>query len=111
MRLPRDLTSELPITFQDVPITTAIETLARLAGINYLLDPKISYGQPDATGKITPEPTLSIHWEKVTARQALAAVLDNYGLQLIVRTRRPGSPKSRSRNPTPSRRSSPASSN
>jgi type II secretory pathway component GspD/PulD (secretin) len=74
---------ELPITFQDVPITTAIETLARLANVNYLMDPKIRYGQPDANGKATPEPMLSIHWEKVTARQALAAVLDNYGLQMI----------------------------
>jgi hypothetical protein len=29
------------IQFQDVPLTTAIENLARQAGINYLLDPKI----------------------------------------------------------------------
>ena len=35
------------IQFQDVPLTTAIENLARQAGINYLLDPKIGYGQPD----------------------------------------------------------------
>ncbi len=74
--------AELPIQFQDVPITTAIESLARLAGINYLLDPKIGYGQPDANGQIKPEPTLSIRWENVTAQQALLALLDNYGLQL-----------------------------
>jgi type II secretory pathway component GspD/PulD (secretin) len=72
----------LPIQFQDVPITTAIESLARLAGINYLLDPKIGYGQPDAQGHINTEPTLSIRWENVTAEQALLALLDNYGLQL-----------------------------
>jgi type II secretory pathway component GspD/PulD (secretin) len=75
--------AELPIQFQDVPITTAIESLARLAGINYLLDPKIGYGQPDQNGQIKPEPTLSIRWENVTAEQALLALLDNYGLQLI----------------------------
>jgi type II secretory pathway component GspD/PulD (secretin) len=74
--------AELPIQFQDVPITTAIESLARLAGINYLLDPKIGYGQPDADGHIKPEPTLSIRWDNVTAEQALVALLDNYGLQL-----------------------------
>jgi type II secretory pathway component GspD/PulD (secretin) len=72
----------LPIQFQDVPITTAIESLARLAGINYLLDPKIGYGQTDAQGHINTEPTLSIRWENVTAQQALLALLDNYGLQL-----------------------------
>jgi type II secretory pathway component GspD/PulD (secretin) len=78
--------SELPsiplIQFQDVPITTAIENLARQAGINYLIDPKIGYGQPDQNGQIKAEPTLSIRWENVTAEQALMALLDNYGLQL-----------------------------
>lgn len=74
---------EMPITFQDVPITTAIETLARLANINYLMDPKINYGHSDAAGKTNAMPILSIHWENVTARQALSAVLDNYGLQLV----------------------------
>jgi type II secretory pathway component GspD/PulD (secretin) len=71
------------IQFQDVPITTAIENLARQANINYLLDPKIGYGQPDASGQIKAEPTLSIRWENITAYQALLALLDNYGLQLI----------------------------
>jgi type II secretory pathway component GspD/PulD (secretin) len=71
------------IQFQDVPLTTAIENLARQAGINYLLDPKIGYGQPDQNGQIKAEPTLSIRWENVTAEQALLALLDNYNLQLI----------------------------
>ena len=71
------------IQFQDVPLTTAIENLARQAGINYLLDPKIGYGQPDQNGQVKAEPTLSIRWENVTAEQALRALLDNYGLQLI----------------------------
>ena len=75
--------SSIPlIRFQDVPITTAIENLARQAGINYLLDPKIGYGQPDANGQVKPEPTLSIRWENITAGQALVALLDNYGLQI-----------------------------
>jgi len=70
------------IQFQDVPITTAIENLTRQAGINYLLDPKIGYGQPDQNGQVKPEPTLSIRWENITAGQALLALLDNYGLQI-----------------------------
>src|SRR5208282_1664861 len=55
------------IQFQDVPLTSAIENLARQAGINYVLDPKIK-----------PEQTLSIYWTNMTARQALNAILDNY---------------------------------
>ena len=75
--------AERPVSLQDVSITAAIEALAREAGINYLLDPKIGYGQPDQNGQIKPEPTLSIRWEHVTAQQALLALLDNYGLQLV----------------------------
>jgi type II secretory pathway component GspD/PulD (secretin) len=76
--------SSIPlIQFQDVPLTTPIENLARQAGINYLLDPKIGYGQPDQNGQIKVEPTLSIRWENITAEQALLALLDNYGLQLV----------------------------
>jgi type II secretory pathway component GspD/PulD (secretin) len=71
------------IQFQEVPITTAIENLARQANINYLLDPKIAYGQPDQNGQIKPEPTLSIRWENITAEHALTALLDNYGLQMV----------------------------
>ena len=71
------------IQFQEVPITTAIENLARQANINYLLDPKIAYGQPDANGQVKPEPTLSIRWENITAEHALVALLDNYGLQMV----------------------------
>ena len=70
------------IKFSDVPITTAIENLARLANINYMLDPRIGYGLPDANGQVKVEPTLSIRWENITAENALLALLDNYGLQL-----------------------------
>ena len=72
------------IQFQDVPLTVAIENLARQANINYLLDPKIGYGQPDQNGQVKAEPTLSIRWENVTAEQALLALLNNYDLQLVL---------------------------
>jgi type IV pilus assembly protein PilQ len=72
------------IQFQDVPLTTAIENLARQAAINYILDPKVGYGQPDEkTGVIKVQPNISIRWENLTAEQALTALLNNYGLQLV----------------------------
>lgn len=71
------------IQFQDVPLTTAIENLARQAGINYMLDPRVGYGQPDEKGQIKVQPNISIRWENVTAEQALLALLNNYGLQLV----------------------------
>ena len=71
------------IQFSDVKITTAIENLSRQAGINYMMDPKIGYGLPDANGQVKVEPELSIRWENISAENALVALLDNYGLQLI----------------------------
>jgi type II secretory pathway component GspD/PulD (secretin) len=71
------------IVMDDVPLTDAIRNLARQAEINYMLDPKIGFGQIGADGKTTPQPSVSIRWEKITAEQALTALLNNYTLQLI----------------------------
>src|SRR5262249_47993654 len=71
------------IVMDESPLTDAVKNLARQAGINSMLDPKIAYGQPDATGKPPPQPSVSIRWENITAEQALLALLNNYGLQLV----------------------------
>ena len=71
------------IVMDDVPLTDAIRNLARQAEINYMLDPKIGFGQIGTDGKATPQPSVSIRWEKITAEQALTALLNNYTLQLI----------------------------
>ncbi len=68
------------IQFEDVPLTTAIENLARQEGLNYILDPKVGYGQPDEQGQIRTQPNISFRWENLTARRALFALLDTYGL-------------------------------
>jgi len=71
------------IVMDDLPLTDAIRNLARQAGINYLIDPKVAYGAPGPDGKMVPMPTVSIRWENVTAQQALEALLNNYDLQLV----------------------------
>ena len=71
------------IVMDDVPLTDAIKNLARQAALNYMLDPKIAFGQMGPDGKPIPQPSVSIRWENVTAEQALTALLGNYGLQLI----------------------------
>ncbi len=71
------------IVMDDVALTDAIKNFARQAGINYMLDPKITFGQPGPDGKPIPQPSVSIRWESVTAEQALYALLNNYNLQLI----------------------------
>ena len=71
------------IVMDDVPLTDAIKNLARQAGINYMLDPRVAFGQIGPDGKPVPQPTVSIRWENVTAQQALTALLGNYNLQLV----------------------------
>lgn len=71
------------IVMDDVPLTDAIKNLARQANLNYMLDPRIAFGQPGPDGKPVPQPTVSIRWENITAEQALNALLNNYGLQLV----------------------------
>jgi type II secretory pathway component GspD/PulD (secretin) len=70
------------IAYDDAKLTEVIQNLARRAGINYLLDPKIGFGQPGPNGAPMPEPTVTVRWEKVTAEQALTALLNNYNLQI-----------------------------
>lgn len=69
------------ISYQDVPITDGLENLTRQIGINWLiLDLKMGYGQPDKKGQIKVEPSLTFRWEKVTAKQGIIALCENYDL-------------------------------
>jgi type II secretory pathway component GspD/PulD (secretin) len=71
------------IVMDDVPLTDAIKNLARQANLNYMLDPRVVYGQGADGQPGRPQPTVSIRWENVTAEQALNALLANNGLQLV----------------------------
>ncbi len=70
------------IVMDEVPLTDAIKNLARQAGLNYILDPKVTFGPVGPDGKTT-VPNISIRWENVTAEQALTTLLTTYSLQLI----------------------------
>jgi type II secretory pathway component GspD/PulD (secretin) len=71
------------IVMDEARLTDAIRNLARMAGMNYLLDPATGFNQLGPDGKVKPEPTVSIRWENVTAEQALQALLNNYQLQAV----------------------------
>ena len=71
------------IVMDDVPLTDAIKNLARQAELNYMLDPKVNFGQPGPDGRPVPQPMVSLRWENITAEQALFALLHNYDLQLV----------------------------
>ncbi|HYG21764.1 MAG TPA: secretin N-terminal domain-containing protein [Verrucomicrobiae bacterium] len=71
------------IVMDEVPLTDAIKNLARQANINYMLDPRLVFGQPGADGRPVPQPNVSIRWENISAEQALNALLNNYTLQMV----------------------------
>jgi hypothetical protein len=74
---PPDKDEVVPlIEMEQVPLTDAIRQLARQARLNILLDPRLSAATYDRM-------TVSIRWENVTAREALEALLDNHGLELV----------------------------
>ena len=77
----RDPNAVIPLIVMDeVPLTDAIKNLARQAGLNYMLDPKINYGGLKPDGTPNSQPTISLRWENLTADQALNAVLKTYNL-------------------------------
>ncbi|MBI3849875.1 MAG: type II secretion system protein GspD [Verrucomicrobia bacterium] len=81
---PHDPNEVIPlIVMDDVGLIDAIKNLARQANLNYILDPKVSFGTVGPDGKVIPQPTISIRWEKLTAQQALTAVLNNYNLIIV----------------------------
>lgn len=64
------------IELNKAPLPEALRQLARQAKMNVILDPRIS--QPPYR-----DIAVTVRWENVTAREALLALVDNYGLVLV----------------------------
>jgi len=69
--------SVVPVVALDsVSLTEGIAKLAAAARLNVTFDSQVSAPAFDGQG------TVSFRWERITVRQALAALLDNYGLAM-----------------------------
>jgi hypothetical protein len=76
--------ANIPIIMMDgVPITCAIDNLARQFRLEYSIDPTLEYGQRGQGGQFKPEPILSVRWRNITAREALLTLLNQYDLQMV----------------------------
>lgn len=62
------------IALESAPLTEVISTLGSLIGLEISFDPQTPKTTFDG------QATISLHWEKISAAQALAALLDNYGM-------------------------------
>jgi len=65
------------VQFNQVPITTGIDSLARQENVNYAIDPEVDWSYQN------PEPELSFRLEKVTAWNTLVRILNLYNLVLL----------------------------
>ncbi|HTV42005.1 MAG TPA: hypothetical protein VMF08_15585 [Candidatus Sulfotelmatobacter sp.] len=73
----KDDTNTIPlIEFQDVPLSIALENLARQARIKCILSPRID------TSDVGTEPSVNIRWQNITASHAFAAICEGYNLDL-----------------------------
>ncbi len=78
---PADVIVDL-VAFDAVPLPDAVRTLALQAGLNIQFDPKL-VNAVNAQGQPVPPPNVTEKWHNVTAIQALMALLDNWGWQLV----------------------------
>ena len=78
------------VVFDAIPLPDAVNALALQAGLNIQFDPKLlnTVGPDGRPVPVTP-PTISAKWKKLTAKQALTALLDNWGWQLVMDPRSP----------------------
>jgi hypothetical protein len=67
------------IVMDQVPFADAVRHLANRAGIKYSFSPEVA---EEYVRNGNPQPTVTIRWENVTARQALGSLLNNYGLMV-----------------------------
>jgi type II secretory pathway component GspD/PulD (secretin) len=68
------------VTFSDVALTDAIRSLALQAGLNIIFDPNLLIA-PD--GHPIPPPQVTEKWRNLTAMQAMKALLETWGWQLV----------------------------
>lgn len=68
------------VSFDNIPLPDAIQQLAALAALNIQLEPRLANPQ-DANHNPIPSPTVNEKMKEVTARQAMQALLDEFGWQ------------------------------
>ena len=66
------------IQFAEVPLDAGLENLIRISGMNIELDPRVK-NHRDSLNRPT---IVSLRWTKITAKQAIVALCENYDLTI-----------------------------
>jgi type II secretory pathway component GspD/PulD (secretin) len=79
--LGRDTNAVIPhIKMESLTIGAALQQLAKAAGIKVVIDPRLLKPSDDEDVSST---IISFRWENVTARQAIIALCENFGLDIV----------------------------
>ena len=71
------------IEFEDVPITVALENLARQANMNFLFDPYVAYGKLNRYGQVITEPTITFRRTNITAELAFNSICHHHHFTIV----------------------------
>jgi hypothetical protein len=71
------------VQFDKVPVTFAVEHLAKQAGTEYVFDPNLNYNRVDANGVTNEGPLIMVRWTNVAAHKALELTVANCGLEAV----------------------------
>lgn len=70
------------IQMEDAPLDRALTQLAEKAQLTLVLNPRLSSPSFVPGKPPTPKPTVSMRWQNLTARQAIAALCENFDLTI-----------------------------
>jgi len=69
--------------FVEAPLSVAVTHIAEKGKLNIVIAPELSMPSFVPGKPFVPEPTVSFRWENLTARQAIAALCENYDLVMV----------------------------
>lgn len=82
--LSNDTSDRMPlIQMDEVRLTDAIRNIARKADLSYILDPALNSPAAESGGRELLQSLVNIRWQNITLKQALVALLDDYGLAMV----------------------------
>ena len=70
------------IVIDDVPLVDAVKNLARQAGLNFIMDPRVA-GSSLGPGSKTPSPSVTLRWQNRAAGEALDSLLKVHKLAMV----------------------------
>ena len=73
------------VAFSDVPLGIALKTIIAQAHLPVLLDPKVTGEAPPEPPdfRMVSQPSVSLRWRNITAKQAIVELCDLYGLVIV----------------------------